>query len=999
MLGLDKNGNQIYNELVTKALTIASVQEIGDSSIKRIYNRNYNTSESLINLFNSMCGRMADGMHVNMGSEFVSNGVMVAEDSYNIITNIVLDTSKGERISTANKRFGNNKDSVFVYINGTKVPDSSIRLYMTDSNTNVIVPKRYFNDGDNDILIERRKFENFSYTGTRVRNFSDTELTVTVSPHRVFTANLLTTMIFVNGKYESNVLNSVTKVDDTFTVKFNKIVTGDLEIFVDSSIKYINKTVENRRVVPFSIADTFSDPLNGPINKDNCLFFIDGKRISNSKISQVGRLDFQYDGGVLLSGANVTTLFTDNSLIPLKRYKLYGDDYFLYNFLGGKRITNGLLGLPTNSHFDTFLNNDYKGILGSKFTNEELLATIDEISSIKDPSLKIMELIRRFPLLLKEFLDMFAIKNISRTVVWDGVTNPIMIGTGSDYVIGSRIIRVANVNGKIAKIEKFTVNSDEIFWNMELDSKWFEVGDNIVEIYESIQTEDPEVYRVVPIDRYQTNFGTYDYRAVIDVFGDIQTLDDFKILTVTNRKYDPYGIYLDNSDYGFRVLTGSESPRIIANVNGVNKIFVSFGIEDPRIDMLIITKTKHHGIFSFPIQAYTDIGYESLFNKLSVGTEKFYENNVYHDVKVPLIHNGGLIVCNNTTGERLFKDIDYLYKSPLDFKDLRSTGVIFKQYLDVGDVISVVTVPSYTSSAEYPSLSIEDTNDPNGSEDPEYKSFGLLYLGNLRFPYSHDYVNVFANGKKILQSKIDILSNKLIRLYNECVSLKNVYVELNFSIPFTYLEPFISLYNDSLFENEIKKMFACYNFYDVSGISVTPKMTAYQYYMSFDDGVDSNKKTPNIKCVGEISKPKYNLYKDAYLRWFISDRSNHVWKGFQQIPQYVLSELEVFRESSSGDNRDVVIYPWKREYINDIVLATKPEWYAGFTEEGTTKNFLECCQENSLSLQECYERYDEFKHSNRVFKRDLLPIKATTTFDGEDIIVGRGPTKKLGAKI
>jgi len=57
MFGIDKNGDTIYNELVYKALSIASVREFGDSSIKDLYHTTFNTNDSLSTFINNI-GKM-----------------------------------------------------------------------------------------------------------------------------------------------------------------------------------------------------------------------------------------------------------------------------------------------------------------------------------------------------------------------------------------------------------------------------------------------------------------------------------------------------------------------------------------------------------------------------------------------------------------------------------------------------------------------------------------------------------------------------------------------------------------------------------------------------------------------------------------------------------------------------------------------------------------------------------------------------------------------------
>ena len=974
MFSSTRSSKSIFDELVTKALSIASVQEVSDSSIKRIVHRVYNPTESQYVTFKGGRGVMSDGLHVNIPN--------VDVESYNVLTNITLSIKSHGEIAVSNVRFGNNLDSVFVYVNGLKVPDSSIHLYMTSGHTNIIIPKSYFTNGDNNILIEKRRFNSYTYGGTRVKNFTGKTITFPISAHRDLIINKNTCMVFHNGCYLQEKIFNASYSNGIATITLTTSIVGDVEVFVDSSIAYRNvKSVSFQNggsVIPFNIDDSFIDPLYGPINNDNCLFFIDGKRISNLYIDQTGRLNFETKLGSNIVSAITAILFTDNGIIKTDDFPIYSDDYYLYNFIGSAKVTQALAGAQVHPTFDKFVN--YRDLLGKNLSYERVMSVVNSLKDMTDNEVKIMTLIENFPNLLRDFLEFFSNTPIRKTITYTG-TPTVTIGFDKIYDEGTRIIRIITVNGRIAKIDKLTVTDNSKYWQSTVDGKWFVNGVNEVDVVENIQIGNNVPYKVVEIDRYETTFTPYAYRAVTDVFSNIAAIDDFKVLAITKRKFDEPGIYFKDSNYGFRVVSGVECPRMVFD----GKIWLDFGAVDPRIDMLVITTMKHHDVFNFNVNT-NDVSYDALFNELYIGTERFYDEDTYHDVKIPLIHNGSMIVCDTTDGIRMFRGIDYLYKSQIDITNLRNSGLIFKRSLDVNNNITVVVIPDYTQNLEYPSFSIDDTG-PN--------KYGLLYLGNLKFPYSPKYVEVFANNKRITSKDINTLSSKLIRLYKEEVSLQNVYVEANFSTSFTQLRPFMQLYSDSDFEINIGKMFACYNFYNLAGMGNVTRENADLNYESFDIGVDSNGKTPNPVRSSDNSVARYDLYIDAYLRWFISDRSNHIWNAIDDIPEEILLELEIFRDSSKS-SRDVVIFSHKKELVSDIVLATMFEWYPGFTIEGTVRNFLDCCVENGISIQECYDRYNEFKYSNRVFKQDLVPISALQHFDGEDIIIGRGLTTKFG---
>lgn len=1016
MFGINKDIDTIYNELVYKALSIASVREFGDSSIKDLYHTSFDT-DNLISNFTNKIGKMSDGLNVKIPD---------ADNlSYNVLTSMVLtkDPSNHSEIWVSNNRFGNNLDSLFVYINGLKIPDSAIYMYITDSNTNLIIAKKFFKSGINDIIIEKRRFDNYSYGGTYVENFNNDVLIFNVSEHRNLLVNDFSTLVFLNGVYLSKlpygIISFVTFVNNIITVKFNSTISGRVEVFIDSSSKYANtkKVNSNSSIVPFYIEDSFIDPIYGPINRDNCSFFINGKRIDNNDVSQKGRLHFTYNKNIT-ENDNFSIIYSDNGEIDIKSFKLYGDDYFFYNIIGSENITNKLLsgsetGKITMDLQDTSSINYNEVLHSDEYSYLELTNIINSLESISDIEMRIQELIRRCPYLLKDFLENFASSSIVKSITYNG-EEKVIIGVGNTYDVGTKVIRIINVNGVVAKIDKFIVSSISYkyeeesengisYWKSEIDGSWFINGENTVEIIESTSNSNDKIYKIVNIDRYETIYGDFDYRAVCDVFGTIENIDDFEMLAITKRKFDSEGIYLNPTDkYGFQIV---KTPKTIDD----NKIYVSFGPNDPHIDMFIIMITRHHDHKIININS-DNLSYENLFNEMYCGIETFFDtgDNEYREVRIPIIHYGSIIVSKQNDGNRLFRGIDFSYKYVNKNSTLRNSGIIFQKNFNIGDSINVILTPEYTSSDSYVSASSIDTG-PN--------KYALLYLNHLKFPYSPKYVKLFANNKSILEKDVDILSNKLIRLYSidticknhipdpiteicpTCVnggSLHNVYCEFAFKASFPQLNPYI-INNDSTesnFEKEISKLFLPFHIVKSKEIEDTIDINAIlktnSIYNSLHIDVDSNHKTPNNIIIGSFLSDLYDLYIDAYLRWFKSSRSDQIWKSFRDIPEYVLNEIGILRNDYNNDNNDVVIRPEKKNLLSDIEISTNFDKYVGFSNEKTIKTFLECCVENEISLQDCYSRYEEFEQSTVVFKRDLLPISATQFFDGEDIVIGRG---------
>jgi len=1029
MFGSGVSSLEIYNDLLTKSIAVASRLELGDSSIKSIMDFEFDTASCTTSsgknyIFNGAC-KVGDGPLLTIPPQPTTRyGIL---DAFNIFTNMKLSGCNTPDFHRSNVRFGNNNDSLFVYVNGYKIPDSEVLLYVGKSGTNIILSKSLpvFKNNNSttkfDIIVERRQFTDNTYAGVYVKGNTSSFIEFGYGSHRNISSEKMSVIAFVDGVYIGNIISTVSSSNWVYRVNFNKLISGNVEIFIDRSIKYSSTRSIDAPLdkIPFSIGRynnsnsdelEFMDPLYGPISVDNCMFFKNGLRIENSSITQVGRVDYHCLNESISSGDTYSIIFTDNDIISTENVKIYNEDYYIYNMIGVRGVTSLLMNDTNNSNLEEYItryNNlvkdtqplsivDPVGIMnnaveGEGFDYADFMLFLKELYNVPDVNQRIQMILNKCRYLISDFMDYFAAEEVRKTACYDGIADHVTIGHSIAHESGTKVIRIIDVNGKIASIEEFIVHDNMRYHSTNVDKQWFKVGcDNDVVIIESSSVYYKSSYKIVPVQRLEgsefiDNFGNNNvYMAVLDTFGSIHSIDDFKVIALVKREFDPTGIYIDDSEYGFRIIPGSEAPRLIG---GDGKIYINFEKkffkDDPRLDMVIVTSLKHHKLLQVKVKDFNDT-YESLFQGLYAGIESFYYNDEYHDVKVPLIHTGAFSVSVEGEGYRLFEGVDYMIKHQLNTSAIRGSCIIFKRELEADSIINIAIMPEYTSSFEYPSMNIEDTG-PN--------KYGLLYLSKMKFPYSSRYTRVYANNKSINPKYINRLSDKLIRLYDEEVSLQNVFVEFSLRASFTQLAPFIEFYNESNFEKFIKHSFSNYDIDFKGMVNGLGRLESDVLYESFDKYVDSNYKTPNKIRSFEYISPRYNLYLDAYLRYFISDRCNHQWKSYEDIPLNILNELEIFLDIGQT-NRDVILRPWLNSIINNIELSTKRETYGGFDYGETVKNFLECCVENELSIQDGFERYEEFKHSNRIFKRDLLPIRADVTFEGDDIIVGRGPTFK-----
>ena len=872
----NKSSKEIYDKLLSKTLALAAIIETGDSSVKRIMSRDYNPVVEP-SWFSNGQGLMSDGKVVKIHE--------YDRRSFNILTNMVISGTKRGEITKASTKFYNDRESIIVYVNGLKVPDGEVYLYCTDYHTNVIIPESFFDrSGDNydhinHILIENRVYSNYTYGGWSGNLMGGSSVTFNTPSNRNIVANQDTTFVYCDGVYINSKVTSIVQSQDTTRITFSIPITGLVEVFCDDKVHLRNVyNISGGRRLPLIIPESFIDPVHGPINNNNCVFFKNGIRIYNSEVDQIGRLNFEFITDEPLDNEEITVIYGDAGLIKDTRYRLYGDDYYLYNFLGTDKMADALSNGQVGNDFIFDGKVNYREILDRQYDYQDTLDLIDELKGESNIDTRIYKLLDKRKLLIRDFLEEFTIKPMEYHIDYQGTTD-VYVGTDRVYKEGTKILRIVSVNGKVIAVQMIDTSLVIEYYKVTIPGIHFSTGENTVIVTEipSFQ-EDESKYKIIRARRYVDTFGNLSYRVELDVFSNIETVDDLKLMAVTSKEYDPDGIYMNDSDFGFKIV---EYPTIVMD----GKISIDFGSIDPRLDSVVVVPIRHHDAYSITIDDYE----HNLYNELYVGTIEYFHNNSTQLVKIPLIHVGDFYIVDTANRRRLYAGSDFMYRSPLTHADLRSSGIILRQKLPTGARIEIGLAPIYTKSFKYPNVYIEDTGD---------NKYGLIYIGNLRFPFSNEYMSVSCNDKIIHEDNIEVLSSKLIRLTEEEQSFQNLNIEMKFDTPFESLDPFISLYNDTELENVIRETFRVYD-YSRSYLTTPSKEDSDTIYESFSYYVDKNHKTPNPIRTTNYLRFKYDLYVDAYFNWFISDRSNHIWNPVGDIPQEVIKEISIYRDERS----------------------------------------------------------------------------------------------------
>lgn len=232
---------------------------------------------------------------------------------------IETETLSSYPLQRVDKLIDNELMSIFLYINGKKIPDNEIFIYPGKSWTDILIPISYIGNIESDsfytdiqfnIDIRKPGTESFYYRNT---SLSGSSLTINLADNIYSYSNFTRitqnitkdkVVMFVDGKLSS--VSDVSYVDadkQYLKVNFSNPLSYDnVEIYVLNDIVHRYSIPEtsmlnsNGSKVCFYINDDYiTDTLCGPITKSSISFFYKGIRIDDYNITQTSRFSFEYN--------------------------------------------------------------------------------------------------------------------------------------------------------------------------------------------------------------------------------------------------------------------------------------------------------------------------------------------------------------------------------------------------------------------------------------------------------------------------------------------------------------------------------------------------------------------------------------------------------------------------------------------------------------------------------------------------------------------------------
>lgn len=406
--------------------------------------------------------------------------------------------------------------------------------------------------------------------------------------------------------------------------------------------------------------------------------------------------------------------------------------------------------------------------------------------------------------------------------VYIGLDEHIDTSTGKSYDISIN-------NNHIPNEELIVINKDvtDVF---QIPGKYFKKGSNNVDI---------QIVDIIDVEYKQCKLS------------DIRSVDGFQMVTVDANKYFPtLGDWNENIIILEKINDG-DSEDIVNFPTSSGKGYKLFS------DEYYTLRYENNTLYIlFTITPTNDF---VIYNKNFSTTYRYTKptTETVADVKIPIyfgstndpipyIPRGKVFVYNG--GEKLIENVDYFVKHPENDETVAGSFIIMKKTVLPGSSVDIYFTNFKTNVVFSYSGYFQNNR------------YGLFYLGSLRYPFSLKYMNLYINGKKLNESDVDILSDKLIRIHSMEAPLYDLAVESAFTLDDSELEPFIREYEPDNFEKYLAWLFRAVD-YTREYSEDSDESDAYdpnEIYEEFIDTVDSVFKKPNPIARNGVWIPSYN---------------------------------------------------------------------------------------------------------------------------------------------
>ncbi len=926
-------------------------------------------------------GKLSDGTNVRIPGTAIYFRIPTTLDTWNPNR----DTTPS--IQSVQSRAQAGKKSLGIWINGIKIPDSEVLMYSTPyHNTDVFVPNSYLiQNANNSFFFETYENNTFNQVSGFVQNVPLQMVSVNIPFDMMILSNLeskytsvnnggtvnynLIAMVYVNGVYIHPDNRQVSKIGNGISVFLigETLITGNVEVVLDFSIVYEHNSITDKAITKeiFNIEETFQDPSLGSIPLYSCKFFVNGLRVPNNQVTQVGLLHYTTPVNQNFPG---TILVTNSYLSSLKSPLYYGEDYFLYNMIGSDGVSNAIGGNFPNPNFigsNGSVDFDVNGILngdGTRWTEDSVNALISTYEAASSYESKI-QLLLSTPNGYRNFLNLFPKNNQNYLVNYNGTDTTVYIG-GAVVTPNQNAFYDININGAHVPSSLLTISLRGQNQIIGIPGYYFTKGNNIVSVQTWIDSERPINPIVVALSKLTATNGVYTFQIATPN----GVLNPSDIVVIKQSVGDPTKMYVDPFFQTGYVSVAGYTVQINGSVTTITVPVSSV----PDVSQVTVYSLKYVQLFSSMIQYTAGETVNSLIIPIYYGNP---EN------PIPLLTTGKVVVYAGSTP--LEEGVDYFFRSFLNNDQITYTAIVI-----LNKYANFTNIDIYFTGVQN-----KIVWSLNGDYTDQY---GLIYLGELPFPFDKSYMTINVNHSKLNDLDYDLISDRLIRVFNKPVPFQTITIETEFSEDYDTIMAFAGVWTPSDFEVAVSKLFLGVDYPTIAS-TVNPQFpNVDSIYSSFVQNVDSLNRAPNSFNAANdyYNNQRINLYVEAYLEWLLNSNQT---KASIIIPGYWMSSTIMDKFSlylqNITNNRDIVITD-AQDLLQDVVTNQRnyPVTY------GERIQFLaQWFQKYGGSFTQAYAAYINTPESNQLYEWDLVPLLDTDPShampSGKDIVLGYSPSK------
>jgi hypothetical protein len=874
----------------------------------------------------------------------------------------VENTYSSSPLQRLDKLFINELTSFFLYLDGIKIPDNEIFVYTGSTWTDVFIPQSYLGNIDSDSYYcdkifnidirqsgsESLYYRNESLSGNTITiNLTDTDYSYS-SFDKTLTKDEV--ILFINGKMST--VKSLTYIENTdnkqIKIEFNSTLSSaNVELYILNNVIYRYKIPETSMLNPngtkvhFYIADNYiTDTLAGPITKSAISFFYNGVRVDDTKIIQTSRFSYEWQHDMTSINESLIDFFVEDTqhYVNDTAFKMYSDDYYLLNMLGVKRCVDKMKGSLSYSIFDkTGYTTSFRDVLSKNGVLFDVPTALNYYKNLEDTyhsdETRIKALIADKPFLLRNFLKDYEYNskkiivignakdiNMSSTdTISDDNTDILYKIYVNHSLISSTNISTVRTQGKdIITISKSVLDPYVLNEDGSIKS-----GINEIELF---QYDLSYFAKTVFRDTIDNSFtrstvnGEYAYTktyALADLPFDADfLLDDIVAIervekewfTESNSEY--FLVYPTSDNKGFRMVKSFTITKDLTNNTATIVIKLNdYGHTNNTFYIL----SKNYKVAKIMTYTNADASYMAdndlifpIYSDFVVYTTDTSGNKVVSEIVdyIPYINNSEPLITKN--GKELIYGKDYTYLTPEKSDAIACSFIILKIMPNEGD-----TMLCQFNSAKTNILIL-------GYNDLDIDNkYGLVYLSELKYPVSPDYMNIFINGEKVSRFNVDILSNKLIRVHGITRPIKTLLITTNFNCKESELNDYTSLYADSDFEKLLATIFVNCDpsknkaagspnvDYVYKDISTDPD---YATNHGFDTNVDTVQQAENP--YKEITSTEYSADTliVMYIKWLCLSKKTKVFAfKDKDINPVVLKYFSIYTNTIIDNRMDIVV--------------------------------------------------------------------------------------------